>query len=55
MGLEMVAFKVVIAGNSIEVVTLGDAKLALQKKEAELRKHCEQCSRQPTSVLVNWK
>ena len=34
----MVAFKVVIAGNSIEVVTLGDAKEALREKESELKR-----------------
>jgi hypothetical protein len=38
MGLEMVAFKVVIAGNTIEVVTLGDAKEALREKESELKR-----------------
>jgi hypothetical protein len=38
MGLERVAFKVVIAGNTIEVVTLGDAKEALREKEAELKR-----------------
>jgi hypothetical protein len=38
MGLEMVAFKVVIAGNIIEVVTLGDAKAALREKETELKR-----------------
>ena len=38
MGLEMVAFKVVIDGNVIEVVTLGDAKQALRQKEAELKR-----------------
>jgi hypothetical protein len=38
MGLEMVAFKVVIAGNTIEVVTLGDAKDALREKESELKR-----------------
>jgi len=38
MGLEMVAFKVVIAGNAIEVVTLGDANEALQRKEAEIKR-----------------
>ena len=34
----MVAFKVVIAGNTVEVVTLGDAKEALRKKESELKR-----------------
>ena len=34
----MVAFKVVIAGNTIDVVTLGDAKEALRKKESELKR-----------------
>ena len=38
MGLEMVAFKVVIAGNTVEVVTLGDAKEALREKESELKR-----------------
>jgi hypothetical protein len=38
MGLEMVAFKVVIAGNTIEVVTLGDSKEALPEKESELKR-----------------
>jgi hypothetical protein len=38
MGLEMVAFKVVIAGNTIEVVTLGDAKQALRQKESEFKR-----------------
>lgn len=38
MGLEMVAFKVVIAGNTIQVVTLGDAKEALREKESELKR-----------------
>ena len=38
MGLEMVAFKVVIAGNTVEVVTLGDAKEALRKQESELKR-----------------
>ena len=38
MGLEMVAFKVVIAGNTVEVVTLGDAKEALRRKEFELKR-----------------
>ncbi len=38
MGLEMVAFKVVIAGNAIEVVTLGDAKEALRIKESQLKR-----------------
>jgi hypothetical protein len=38
MGLEMVAFKVVIAGNTVEVVTLGDAKDALREKESELKR-----------------
>jgi hypothetical protein len=38
MGLEMVAFKVVIAGNTIEVVTLGDAKEALRERESELKR-----------------
>ena len=37
MGLEMVAFKVIIDGNAIEVVTLGDAKAALKQKEMELK------------------
>jgi hypothetical protein len=37
MGLEMVAFKVIIDGNVIEVVTLGDAKAALKQKEMELK------------------
>lgn len=41
MGLEMVAFKVVIAGNTIEVVTLGDAKEALREKESELKRQKE--------------
>ena len=31
----MVAFKVVIAGNTIEVVTLGDAKAALRKQQSD--------------------
>ena len=34
----MVAFKVVIAGNTIEVVTLGDAKAALRKQESDLKR-----------------
>ena len=34
----MVAFKVVIAGNTVEVVTLGDAKEALREKEFELKR-----------------
>ena len=34
----MVAFKVVIAGNTIEVVTLGDAKEALRERESELKR-----------------
>ena len=38
MGLEMVAFKVVIAGNTVEVVTLGNTKEALRKKESELKR-----------------
>jgi hypothetical protein len=38
MGLEMVAFKVVIAGNTVEVVTLGDAKDAIRRKEFELKR-----------------
>ena len=38
MGLEMVAFKVVIAVNTIEVVTLGDAKEALRERESELKR-----------------
>jgi|GEM_PF-3112291 hypothetical protein len=38
MRLEMVAFKIVIAGNTIEVVTLGDAKEALREKESELKR-----------------
>ena len=38
MGLEMVAFKVVITGNTIEVVTLGDAKAALRKQESDLKR-----------------
>jgi hypothetical protein len=38
MGLEMVAFKVIVAGNTIEVVTLGDAKEALREKESELKR-----------------
>ena len=38
LGLEMVAFKVVIAGNTIEVVTLGDAKAALKKQESDLKR-----------------
>ena len=33
----MVAFKVVIAGNTVEVVTLGDTKEALRKKESVLK------------------
>ena len=37
MGLEMAAFKVVIAGNTIEVVTIGDAKAALRKQESDLK------------------
>ena len=41
MGLEMVAFKVVIAGNNIEVVTLGDAKAALRKQESDLKRQKE--------------
>ena len=41
MGLEMVAFKVVIAGNTIEVVTLGDAKAALRKQESDLKRQKE--------------
>jgi hypothetical protein len=41
MGLEMVAFKVVIAGNTIEVVTLGDAKAALKKQESDLQRQKE--------------
>ena len=38
MGLEMVAFKVVVAGNVIEVVTLGDAKEALRKQEFDFKR-----------------
>ncbi len=38
MGLEIVAFKVIVAGNTIEVVTLGDAKAALRKQESDFRK-----------------
>ena len=38
VGLEMVAFKVVIAGNTVEVVTLGDANEALRRKEFELKR-----------------
>jgi hypothetical protein len=38
MGLEIVAFKVVVAGNTIEVVTLGDAKAALKKQESDFRR-----------------
>ena len=38
MGLEMVAFKVVIAGNTVEVVTLGDSKDAIRRKEFELKR-----------------
>jgi hypothetical protein len=38
VGLEMVAFKVVIEGTTVEVVTLGDAKEALQRKEFELQR-----------------
>ena len=34
----MVAFKVVIAGNTIDVVTLGDAMEALRKQEFELKR-----------------
>ena len=34
----MVAFKVVMDGNAIEVVTLGDAKQALRQKETELKR-----------------
>jgi hypothetical protein len=41
MGLEMVAFKVVIAGNTIEVVTLGDAKAALRKQKSDLERQKE--------------
>ena len=41
VGLEMVAFKVVIAGNTIEVVTLGDAKAALRKQESDLKRQKE--------------
>ena len=41
MGLEMVAFKVVIAGNTVEVVTLGDAKQALRKQESKLKRQKE--------------
>ena len=33
----MVAFKVIIDGNAIEVVTLGDEKAALKQKEMELK------------------
>ena len=32
MGLEIVAFKIVVDGNPIEVVTLDDAKAALKKQ-----------------------
>ena len=46
MGLEMVAFKVVIAGNTIEVVTLGDAKEALREKESELNGNRENYDKQ---------
>ena len=38
MGLETVAFKVIIAGNPIEVVTLGDAKAALIKQKSDLQR-----------------
>jgi len=41
VGLEMVAFNVVIAGNTVEVVTLGDAKEALRKLESELKRQKE--------------
>jgi hypothetical protein len=34
----MVAFKVIIDGNAVEVVTLGDAKAALKQKEIELKR-----------------
>ena len=34
----MVAFKVVIAGNTVEVVTLSDAKAAPREKESELKR-----------------
>ena len=34
----MVSFKVVIDGNPIEVVTLGDAKEALREKESQLKR-----------------
>ena len=41
MGLELVAFKVVIAGNVIDVVTLGDAKAALRKQESDFNRQKE--------------
>jgi len=41
MGLEIVAFKIVVAGNVIEVVTLGDAKAALRKQEADFKREKE--------------
>jgi hypothetical protein len=41
MGLELVAFEVVIAGNTIRVVTLGDAKAALKKQESDLKRQKE--------------
>ena len=37
----MVAFKVVIAGNTIDVVTLCDAKAALRKQESDLKRQKE--------------
>ena len=37
----MVAFKVVIAGNAIEVVTLGDARAALIKQKSDLLRQKE--------------
>ncbi len=49
MGLELVAFKVVIAGNIIEVVTLGDAKEALREKESELKRQKKKITMKQTS------
>ena len=46
MGLEVVAFKVVIAGNAIEVVTLGDAKAALKKQESDFKRRKEKSGNQ---------
>ena len=42
MVLEIVAFKVVVAGNAIDVVTLGDAKAALRKQESDFNRQKEE-------------